>query len=163
MTKKEIVIFLQGVVGTVLLYFVFPENWWRFAILNYCFAFVYEVSMEPLFTYHKDLITSRCIRGTDMNFLFPMGWSFMFALIGAVANIMDGGILIYIASALVIGNIMEIIFHNLGYWKYNFDQKYLGMYYPFTPKCLVFGVPIQVIVGYSLVGIFVWFFTKYMF
>lgn len=157
MTKKEWVIFFQGIIGTVLLYFVFPDIWWKLAILNYCFAFVYEASMNPLFTYHEDLVTDRCIRGTDLNFLFPMGWNLIFSGVAVLSNFLGGSFLTYIVAALFIGNIMEITYFNLGYWKYNFNEKYLGLYKPFLPKVLVFGVPIQIIFGYSLVGFFVWF------
>jgi hypothetical protein len=163
MTKKEWVILFQGFAGFLLLYVYYPDMWWKIALINYCFGFVYEASMHGMFTYHCDLVTSRCIKNTQLNLIFPLGWNLIFSLSMVTADMMGGTFPTYILSALIIGNTMEITFHALGYWTYNYDSWYWGFFKPFRPKVVVLGIPLQVMLGYSVVGFFVWFFTNFIF
>jgi hypothetical protein len=163
MTKKEWSITGQGILSLFLLYHLFPSSWWKVALINYCFAFVYESTMHGMFNYHPDLVTSRCIKNTEVNYLFPLGWNLIFALTMIAASKMGGGFLSFIISAIIAGNLMEITFHSLGYWTYNYDSYYLGLFKPFRPKAVILGIPLQVFLGYSVVGCFVWFFARFIF
>lgn len=165
LTKKEIPIAIEGVISVIALYFL-RDDWWRIAIFNYCFGFVFEISMEPLFTYHEDLRTGRCVRNTDMNFLFPLGWNFAFvAIYAAASRVLSDQWYAYALSGFAIGTVLEVIYHQAGFWKYNYDAKFAGFYKPFQPKLTwLGGVPIQVSISYGLsVGTFVWFIMNKMF
>ena len=164
-TRKELSFLLLGIAGAVILYFL-RDDWWRIVIFNYCFAMVFESSMEPLFTYHKDLCTARCIRNTDINYIFPIGWNFMFvATYWAATSFFNNRWYGFAVSGFIVGTILESIYHGLGFWKYNYDAKFGGFYKPFQPKITwLGGVPVQVSISYGLsVGTFVWFITNKMF
>jgi hypothetical protein len=163
MTKKEWVILCQGVVSCLLLYMYYPELCWKIVFINYCFGFVYEASMHGMFSYHSDLVTKRCVKDTELNLLFPLGWNLIFSLSMIAADKMGSTFYAYIISALVVGNTIEITFHALGYWTYNYDSWYWGLFKPFRPKVVVLGIPLQVMLGYSVVGVFVWFFSSFIF
>lgn len=159
LTKKEWSLVAMGVVGLVSAFFV-TKNLFVVAAVNFCVAFTFEASMDLLFDYSPDLKTKRCIAKTDVNFLFPLGWNLIFGTVALSANNSwfgtTGAIWQYVLAALVIGNIMERVFFHFGYWTYNFDGTFLGMKV-LKPKLTIKGIPVQVILGYSVVGVMVWF------
>jgi hypothetical protein len=164
-TKKELSLIIMGMAGIALLFYC-RADWWRIAIFNYCFGFVFETSMEPLFTYHKDLQTARCVRNSDINCLYPLGWMLIFACIyycavQFFANRWYGHVL----CGFVVGTVFEFMFHRLHFWKYHYSKKWLGLFRPFMPKITwLGGIPVQISLSYGLsVGTFVWFIMNKMF
>jgi hypothetical protein len=164
LTKKELVLLIQGTIGIVILFIIEPQNWWRFAIFNYCVAFVFEASMEALYTYSDDLKTARCIPKTDVNYLFALNWNFLFVVISLAGRFFGNTYVFFLLYGFIFGNLMEILYHKLGYWVYNYDIKYMGLYYPFRPRLSILGVPAQIIIAYPfLIGSFVWFTSHLVF
>jgi hypothetical protein len=148
----------MGVVGAVSLALVFPDRWVRIFIAAYGLGFLYEAGMDPLFTYHRDLSERHCIGKTDINFLFPLGWMQVVGLTALLAQRGFGreGPLWYALAGVIIGSGSEHLFYALGYWRYHYDAAYIGAFKPFQPRITIGGVPVQVMLGYGLVGMMIY-------
>ncbi len=154
---REWAIILLGAIGVAFLYKAFSVDflWLRIFIVSYSLGFLYETSMDPLFTYHKELRQAHCIENTDLNLLLPLGWIFILGTCtwSACEFSPDRLLAGYVVCSLIIGNVAEMLFFKTGFWVYNYDAKYLGLFRPFRPKVTFFGIPVQVCLGYSIVGL----------
>ncbi len=154
---QEWILLSLGIAAAAFLYWCFPEKWWKIYVIGFGLGFLFEASMDPLFSYAEPLSGRHCVGNTDVNFLFPFGWIFIASLAGVIAEKLLCLPLIpgYIISGLIAGNTMELIFFKSKWWEYNYDAFWIGKYRPFIPKVPVYGVPLQVVIGYCNVGIFV--------
>ncbi len=153
-TAREWGILGMGVIGAVSLSVAFPDRWLKIFIAAYGLGFLYEASMDPLFTYHAELSEKHCIGKTDINFLFPLGWMQIVGLSSLVAErvLPFKPPISFIIAGLLIGSLSEHLFFRLKYWVYHYDAAYIGNFRPFLPKITIGGVPVQVMLGYGIVG-----------
>lgn len=170
LSPREWSLILLGIIGITLLQLVFPEKGWKIYICSLGLSFIFETSMEPLFTYHIQLREKHCIAKTDLNFLFPLGWSSVVGFTTLVAEkliipyLSLPLIVSYMLAGFVVGNIHEFFFYKLKYWIYNYDAPMIGSWKPFIPKITFFEIPIQVILGYAfIVGATIYFINNIMF
>ena len=114
--------------------------------------------MEPLFTYCPQFRDRHCVGNSDVSFLFPLGWLEIAALTMILAEkvLPLPGIYAYIAGGIIAGNLNEFICYKMGFWVYHYDSRQIGTFRPFIPKVTVFGVPVQVMLGYGFVGVMIW-------
>lgn len=158
-SAMEWLILALGVGALFVWRYVFPGNWIRMYITGFALAFLFEASMEPLFTYHQQLKEKHCIGRSDVNFLFPFGWLMTAGLTSLIATRLPSSIptvVTFIIGALIAGNAMELIFHRLKLWVYNHDAPYIGNWKPLMPRITLLGIPVQIILGYSIVGLMVY-------
>jgi hypothetical protein len=168
-SAMEWAILLMGIVGFIALWLSFPQTAWKMYICLFGPGFLFEASMEPLFTYHPQLQERHCIGKTDVNFLFPFAW---LSVTGCTTLLTEKVILSnpcfapipgYLLGAFIAGNLHEIIFYKLHFWRYNYDRAMFGSFKPFVPVITLSGIPIQVIAGYGNVGLMVYFFNRVIF
>jgi len=165
LSAMEWTIFLLGIGGMAALWMCFPALWWKIFCAGFGLAFLFESSMEPLFTYHPQLSQRHCIKNTDVNFFFPFGW---LSVAGWTAFIAEKFIPLpafpaYLIAAFFIGNAHEFLFFHFKFWTYNCREPMMGKFRPFVPVLLVFGVPVQVVIGYCNVGIMTYFLIRILF
>ncbi len=166
LSSEEWNLVLLGLIAAVVFWWVFGQKWWRLFITAGALGFVFEASMASLFTYCAKLSDRHCIKDTDVNFLLSLGWLEVFAITCLLAEkvlplpSLPG----YIVSGLIVGNINEFFFYlYVKRWTYNYDAKLIGSFRPFkTPYFNIAGVPLQVIVGYANVSIFIYCIVKYL-
>jgi hypothetical protein len=155
----------MGLLAIAELYGCFPATWWKIYCAGFGLGFLFEASMEPLFTYNNQISERHCIGNTDINFLFPFAW---LNIVGLTSLIAEKSHLLplfpsYILSAVVAGNVNEFMFFKCRFWKYNYYEPMFGNFRPFVPVITISGVPVQVIVGYVNVGIMIYFLVHVMF
>jgi hypothetical protein len=168
-SPMEWVIILMGGCGYWTLWLSFPTAAWKMFLTLYGLGFLFEASMEPLFTYHLQLRERHCIGKTDVNFLFPAAWM---NVVGCSVLLSEKVLLPhlpipplagYVIGAFIAGNVHEFFFYRLTFWTYNYHAAMIGTFKPFTPVITVAGIPVQVIVGYCNVGLMVFFLIKNLF
>lgn len=161
----EWAILAMGLSAAASLYLAFPCTWWKIYCTGFGLGFLFESSMERLYTYHHELSGRHCIGKTDVNFLFPFGWLNIAGLTSIMAEKIMGmpPLAAYILAALVVGNLNEFIFFKCKFWRYNYREPMFGGFKPFVPVITVSGVPVQVIVGYGNVGILIYFLVHVLF
>jgi hypothetical protein len=149
MTKKELSIFVMGIAAVGLLYHMHKDDLMRYILFLYGWGLVFETVTNNLWRYSDDLGKTRfCAPNTHVNLLFPLGWMLQLS----VADFFATTIWEYMLYGGTFGCLLEIVFFNLKYWVYQYDQKFLGLYHPFKPRIAILGVPIQVILSYYLVN-----------
>ena len=158
------IVFL-GAGGIVALWLCFPDTWWKIFCAGLGLSFLFEAGMEPLFTYHPQLRERHCIRNSDVSFLFPLGWM---SIAGWSAFLAEKVLPLplfpgYLLAAFVVGNAHEFFFFRCKFWTYNVQEAMIGNFKPLLPSLPVWGVPIQVIVGYCNVGIMTYFLVRVLF
>lgn len=151
----EWIIIILGIIGTVCLYYTFPQKWLKILISGYGLGLFFEASMDPLFTYHNQLRDRHCIGKSDINFVFPLGWMEVCGITAFIAEkiLLMHSVWEYILICFIIGNLNEFLFYKFHFWVYHYDRPMIGRFNPFRPKITAFGVPVQVIIGYCNVGI----------
>jgi hypothetical protein len=164
-SAMEWVILAMGLCGMVALWFSFPGTWWKIFCAGFGLGFLFESSMERLFSYHEQLSQRHCIGKTDVNFLFPFAWLNIVGCTVIVAERIPFLPLLpaYILSALLVGNVNEFFFFKCKFWRYNYREPMFGNFRPFVPVITALGVPIQVIAGYANVGIMTYWLTHILF
>jgi hypothetical protein len=162
-------ILLMGLIGFLALWISFPHTAWKMYICLFGLGFLFEASMEPLFTYHPQLRERHCIGKTDVNFLFPFAWlcvtgcTTLFTEKIILSNSFFAPIPGYILGGFIAGNLHEIIFFKLHFWNYNYEQAMFGSFKPFVPVITIAGIPVQVIAGYCNIGLMLYFFNRVIF
>jgi hypothetical protein len=161
----EWAIILLGICGMAALWICFPATWWKISFAGLGLSFLFEAGMEPLFTYHPQLRERHCIKNSDVNFVFPLGW---LSIAGWTAFAAEKVLPLplfpgYILAAFVIGNVHEFLFFHCKFWTYNYQEAMFGKFKPLLPVFPVGGVPIQVIAGYCNVGIMSYFLIRILF
>jgi hypothetical protein len=161
----EWILIAMGCVGFVVVWFCFPEKGWRIYCVCYGFGFLFESSTDPLFTYHQQISERHCIGKTDINFLLPFGWINILGLSALLAEkiIKMPLFLAYIIAVFLVGNIHEFIFYKLKMWTYNYREPMFGNFKPFVPVITIYGVPLQVIIGYCTIGALTYFIAHILF
>jgi hypothetical protein len=166
LSSEEWNLILLGLIAAGIFWWVFGQRWWRLFITAGALGFVFEASMASLFTYCEKLSDRHCIKDTDVNFFLSLGWLEVFAFTCLLAEkvlplpSLPG----YVVAGLIVGNVNEFFFYlYVKRWTYNYDAKLIGNFRPFkTPYFNIAGVPLQVVVGYANVSIFVYFIVKYL-
>lgn len=164
-SAMEWVIIALGAGAVLLIRYSLPLTWWRVSIAGFALAFTWEASMEPLFTYHPQLKQRHCVGNSDVNFLFPLGWLMIAALTILIAGRLSSlpVVLAFVVGGLVGGNVMELTFHRCRFWTYNYNAAFIGRWKPLLPKLPIAGIPLQVILGYGLMGLMVYFLVHILF
>ena len=154
-----------GAAACGIAYYLVPVIWWKLAIVGYVFGFFFEASMEPLFTYNRQIRDKHCLGKTDINFLFPLGWLEIsaFTMLLAEKVLPFPVVPAYVVGCFIAGNINEFVFYKMGCWVYHYNAKQIGNFRPFMPKITISGVPIQVIFGYGIVGLIIYFIRYLLF
>ena len=108
---REWVLIMMGLVALVYLKISFPLTWWKIAVSGIGLGFLFEAGMASLFTYHRSLSDRHCVQGSDVNFLFSLGWLEVTASIILVAEVIigKGTIPVYIMTGIVIGSFHEFL------------------------------------------------------
>ena len=155
LTLREWGLIILGVGAALTLWIVFPDKWIKLYIVTFAIGFLYEASMDALFTYHPEIRERHCIGNTDINFLLPFGWVH---IVGASALVAERGLgfsspFSYMAATFLVGSCSEIVFYKLNYWVYHYDHAYIGKFKPFLPKVTLLGIPVQVYLGYAVNGL----------
>jgi hypothetical protein len=161
----EWAIIALGIGGLFALRLCFPATWWKMFFAGLGLSFLFEAAMEPLFTYHPQLRERHCIRNSDVNFIFPLGWMSIAGWTAVVAEKLLPLPLFpaYIIAGFVVGNAHEYLFYHRKFWMYNYHEAMIGNFKPLLPVFPVCGVPIQVIFGYCNVGIMIFFLAHVLF
>lgn len=155
MTKKELPFLFMAAAAIAIIVYRYEGTWPRYFLFLYAWGLSFETVTQNLWTYHPEIGRARfSIPGTDINILLPLGWVFILSSAAALSSEFWQ----YVVFTGTIGSLMEVVFHNLRYWHYNFNEKFMGLWRPYLPKLTIAGVPVQIIVSYFLVmGAMNWF------
>jgi len=155
MTLRESSIAVLGLCASVLLYVITQSLWYHYLLFIYAWGLSFESLTQNLWKYAPDVgHTKRCIPGTDINIVFPLGWAFVLSFSAWLIQLyplFSNKWLNYVFYTGIVGSCMEICYYNLKFWKYEYQQKIMHMFRPYLPKLTVLGVPVQIIIGYFLV------------
>ncbi len=159
LSAMEWAIVALGLGAALLIRYSLPFTWWRVIVIGFALAFTFEASMEPLFTYHPQLRERHCVGRSDVNVLVPLGWLMIAALTILVAGWLPQlpEPVAFAVGGLVGGNLMELTFHRCRFWTYKYDAAFIGSWKPLLPKASLAGIPLQIVLGYGLLGLTVYF------
>jgi hypothetical protein len=158
MTRKELPFLFMAIAAAAIIVIKHQGLWPRYFLFLYAWGLSFETITQNLWDYSPEIGKTRfSIPGTDINILLPLGW--VFILSGAA--LVSSALWQYVLFTGIIGSTMEIVFYNLRFWQYNYEEKFLGLWRPYLPKVTVAGVPLQIIVSYFLViGVMNWYFMQ---